>query len=84
MRDRQRQVRGKTAARIDHRTGTERRQHWLVVRALAAIGDIRDEEQIRTTVAKAVETFGGIDALVNNASAISLTPTEKQKANASI
>lgn len=45
--------------------------------ALPLVCDIRDEEQIRTTVAKAVETFGGIDALVNNASAISLTPTEK-------
>lgn len=45
--------------------------------ALPLVCDIRDEEQIRSTVAKAVETFGGIDALVNNASAISLTPTEK-------
>ena len=44
-------------------------------RALAVQTDIRDEEQVRAAVAKAVETFGGIDILVNNASAISLTGT---------
>lgn len=37
--------------------------------------DIRDEKQIEEAVRKAVEHFGGIDILVNNASAISLTPT---------
>ena len=36
---------------------------------------MRDEEQIRAAVEKAVATFGGIDILVNNASAISLTGT---------
>src|SRR5512147_1328167 len=44
-------------------------------RALAVQTDIREEEQVRAAVAKAVETFGGIDILVNNASAISLTGT---------
>jgi len=44
-------------------------------KALACPVDIRMEEQIRQVVAKAVETFGGIDILVNNASAISLTGT---------
>ena len=44
-------------------------------RALACRTDIRDEEQVRAAVAKAVETFGGIDILVNNASAINLTGT---------
>ncbi|RYF92200.1 MAG: SDR family oxidoreductase, partial [Chitinophagaceae bacterium] len=39
--------------------------------------DIRDEAQIQQSVDKAVATFGGIDILINNASAISLTPTEK-------
>ena len=39
--------------------------------------DIRNEEQIEQAVAKAVEQFGGIDILINNASAISLTPTEQ-------
>lgn len=37
--------------------------------------DIRSEEQVTAAVAKTVETFGGIDILVNNASAISLTGT---------
>jgi citronellol/citronellal dehydrogenase len=45
-------------------------------KALAIQCDIRDELQIQAAVDKAVETFGGIDALINNASAISLTPTE--------
>ncbi|MBP1642884.1 MAG: Dehydrogenase short-chain alcohol dehydrogenase like protein [Acidobacteria bacterium] len=44
-------------------------------RALALATDIRDEAQVAVAVAKAVETFGGIDVLVNNASAISLTGT---------
>jgi citronellol/citronellal dehydrogenase len=38
--------------------------------------DIRDEEQVVAAAKKTAETFGGIDILVNNASAISLTPTE--------
>ena len=42
---------------------------------LALAVDIRDEAQVGTAVARTVETFGGIDILVNNASAISLTPT---------
>jgi citronellol/citronellal dehydrogenase len=46
-------------------------------KALAIQCDIRDENMIQAAVDKAVETFGGIDALINNASAISLTPTEK-------
>jgi citronellol/citronellal dehydrogenase len=37
--------------------------------------DIRDESAVAAAVASAVERFGGIDVLVNNASAISLTPT---------
>jgi citronellol/citronellal dehydrogenase len=44
-------------------------------KALACIVDVRDEAQVEAAVAKAVETFGGIDILVNNASAISLTGT---------
>ena len=38
--------------------------------------DLRDEEQITASVAQAAEAFGGIDILINNASAINLTPTE--------
>ena len=45
-------------------------------RALPLVVDIRDEAVVAAAVAKAVETFGGIDILVNNASAISLTDTE--------
>ena len=37
--------------------------------------DIRFEEQVQAAVAKTVETFGGLDICVNNASAISLTPS---------
>ncbi len=44
-------------------------------RAIGLITDIRFEEQVEAAVAKTVETFGGIDILVNNASAISLTGT---------
>lgn len=49
-------------------------------KALAVQCDIRDENQIQAAVDKAIETFGGIDILVNNASAINLTPTEKTEA----
>ncbi len=41
-------------------------------RALPLPVDIRDEVQVRAAVERAVETFGGIDILVNNASAIFL------------
>jgi citronellol/citronellal dehydrogenase len=44
--------------------------------ALPLAVDIREEEAVHAAVAKAVEMFGGIDILVNNASAISLTDTE--------
>ncbi|XP_018416650.1 PREDICTED: hydroxysteroid dehydrogenase-like protein 2 [Nanorana parkeri] len=44
-------------------------------KALPCIVDVRDEKQISEAVEKAVSTFGGIDILVNNASAISLTNT---------
>lgn len=37
--------------------------------------DVRDEAAVQAGVAKAAETFGGIDILVNNASAIFLAPT---------
>jgi citronellol/citronellal dehydrogenase len=44
-------------------------------RALAIPTDIRDENAVAEAVRQAVAHFGGIDVLVNNASAISLTPT---------
>ena len=43
--------------------------------ALQVQTDIRDEAAVQAAVAQAVERFGGIDILVNNASAINLTPT---------
>jgi citronellol/citronellal dehydrogenase len=43
--------------------------------ALAIPTDIRDEAAVAAAVAQTVQRFGGIDILVNNASAISLTPT---------
>src|SRR5690242_10115162 len=42
---------------------------------LPLMTDIRFEEQVQAAVAKTVERFGGIDILVNNASAISVTGT---------
>jgi citronellol/citronellal dehydrogenase len=44
-------------------------------KALPLAVDIRDDAAVYAAVAKTVETFGGIDILVNNASAISLTGT---------
>jgi citronellol/citronellal dehydrogenase len=44
-------------------------------KALACIVDVRSEDQIAEAVKQAVAKFGGIDVLVNNASAISLTGT---------
>jgi len=44
-------------------------------KALPLQVDVRDEEQVYGAVAKTVETFGGIDILINNASAINLTGT---------
>ena len=43
--------------------------------ALALQTDIRDEANVLASMEQAVARFGGIDILVNNASAISLTPT---------
>lgn len=44
-------------------------------RALPVICDIREETQVAEAVRKTVEAFGGIDVVVNNASAIQLTGT---------
>lgn len=46
-------------------------------KALPLVLDVRDENQIDSVVAEAVKHFGGLDILVNNASAISLTNTEQ-------
>src|SRR5215203_2084441 len=52
----------------------------LSVKVLAIQADIRDEEQIKNAVEETVKTFGGIDVLINNASAINLSPTEQLEA----
>ncbi|WP_431854711.1 SDR family oxidoreductase [Azospirillum sp.] len=44
-------------------------------KALAIQCDIRDEAQVAAAIGQTVEAFGGLDVLVNNASAISLTGT---------
>src|SRR5437868_10188247 len=45
-------------------------------KALPLIVDVRDEASVMRAVEKTVETFGGIDICVNNASAIQLTGVE--------
>lgn len=50
-------------------------------RALAVPCDIREEAMIQDAVEKAVAAFGGIDIVVNNASAIALTKTGDTKTN---
>ena len=49
-------------------------------KALAIACDIRDENQIAAAVEQAAKAFGGIDILINNASAINLTNTENTPA----
>ncbi len=44
-------------------------------KALACVVDIRSEEQVRDAVGRALEAFGGVDVVVNNASAIYLAGT---------
>jgi len=46
-------------------------------RALPIRCDVQEEDQVKEAIEEAVSEFGGIDILVNNASAISLTPTDK-------
>src|SRR5699024_12094871 len=44
-------------------------------KALPISGDVRDDSSVAEAVAQTAETFGGIDIVVNNASAIDLSPT---------
>jgi len=43
---------------------------------LACVVDLRFEDQIARAVASTIEKFGGIDILINNASAIDLSGTD--------
>ncbi len=45
-------------------------------KAVAVVGDVRNEDDVQRTVETAVERFGGIDIAVNNAGAIATEPTE--------
>ena len=45
--------------------------------ALPLAVDVRDEEQVKAALARTAETFGGIDIVVNNASAVQVTPVEQ-------
>jgi citronellol/citronellal dehydrogenase len=45
-------------------------------KALPLVVDVRDEESVKAAIAKTIETFGGLDIVVNNASAINLARTE--------
>lgn len=56
-----------TAARAIERAGG---------RALAIVGDVREQSDVEAAVARAIERFGGIDIVVNNASAIDLSDSE--------
>ncbi len=42
--------------------------------ALPLVGDVRDADQVEKAVGETIERFGGIDIVVNNASAINLAP----------
>jgi NAD(P)-dependent dehydrogenase (short-subunit alcohol dehydrogenase family) len=46
-------------------------------KGVAVVGDVRKEEDVQRAVDAAVEHFGGIDIVVNNASAIATEPTEE-------
>ncbi|MFK0248922.1 SDR family oxidoreductase [Amycolatopsis azurea] len=45
-------------------------------KALPIVGDVRDDTSVEAAIARTAEQFGGIDIVLNNASAIDLTPTE--------
>jgi NAD(P)-dependent dehydrogenase (short-subunit alcohol dehydrogenase family) len=49
-------------------------------KAVAVVGDVRKDEDVARAVQTAVDHFGGIDIVVNNASAIATEPTEELSA----
>jgi NAD(P)-dependent dehydrogenase (short-subunit alcohol dehydrogenase family) len=49
-------------------------------KGVAVVGDVRKEEDVQRAVDAAVEHFGGIDMVINNASAIATEPTEELSA----
>src|SRR4051795_13544625 len=49
-------------------------------KGVAVVGDVRNEDDVQRAVDAAVERFGGVDVVVNNASAISTDSTENLSA----
>jgi citronellol/citronellal dehydrogenase len=49
-------------------------------KGVAVVGDVRKEEDVQRAVDTAVEHFGGVDIVINNASAIATEPTEELSA----
>jgi citronellol/citronellal dehydrogenase len=47
---------------------------------VAVVGDVRKEEDVQRAVDTAIEQFGGVDIVINNASAITTEPTEQLSA----
>src|SRR5215813_3447577 len=45
-------------------------------KGVAVVGDVRKEDDVQCAIDTAVEHFGGVDIVVNNASAIATEPTE--------
>ncbi len=46
-------------------------------KGVAVVGDVREEGDVQRAIETAVEHFGGVDVVVNNASAIATEPTDK-------
>jgi citronellol/citronellal dehydrogenase len=46
-------------------------------KGVAVVGDVRKEEDVQRAVDAAVDRFGGVDIVINNASAIATEPTEE-------
>ena len=49
-------------------------------KGVAVVGDVRREEDVQRAVDTAIERFGGVDIVINNASAIATAPTEQLSA----
>jgi len=49
-------------------------------KGVAVVGDVRNEEDVQRAVDTAVQHFGGVDVVINNASAIATEPTEQLSA----
>ncbi len=49
-------------------------------KGVAVVGDVRKEDDVQRAVDTAVERFGGVDIVINNASAIATEPTEQLSA----